>query len=265
MIKKLLYLLAIVALVQLTSCSKYQRLLKSNDYALKLDMAVKYYEKHDYYRALQLFDEVIIVYRGKEQAEKIQYYYAYCYYGQTDYIMASYHFKNFAKIYPNSKYAEECLYMSAYCKYMDSPSYTLDQSSTQEAIKELQLFINFYPKSNRVAEANKLIDDLRLKLSTKAFEIAKLYYKTESYNAAQIAFANVLKDFPETSNREEILYYIVKSNYNYARLSVDSKKQDRYKNVIEAYNNLITNFPQSKYRKEADDISKSALSNIENK
>lgn len=251
--------------VQLTSCSKYQRLLKSNDNAKKLEMAVNYYEKQDYYRALQLFDEVIIVYRGKEQAEKIQYYYAYCYYGQGDYITASYHFKNFAKIYPNSKYAEECFYMSAYCKYLDSPSFTLDQSSTQEAIKELQLFINFYPRSARVAEANKLIDDLRLKLTNKALEIAKLYYKTESYNAAQIAFTNILKDFPETSQREEIMYYIVKSEYEYAKNSIDSKKQERFRNIIESYNNLITNFPQSKYKNDAETYYKKALSNLENK
>jgi outer membrane protein assembly factor BamD len=265
MIKKLLYLLAIVTLVQLSSCSKYQRLLKSTDQAKKLEMAIKYYEKQDYYRALQLFDDVIIVYRGKEQAEKIQYYYAYCYYGQADYIVASYHFKNFAKIYPNSKYAEECLYMSAYCKYLDSPSFTLDQTSTHEALKELQLFINFYPKSQRVAEANKLIDDLRLKLTNKAFEIARLYYKTESYNAAKIAFTNILKDFPETSKREEIMYFIIKSDYNYAKRSIDSKKQERYKSVIEAYNNLISTYPQTKFKKEAEDYYKLALSNIENK
>ncbi len=252
-------------LVQLSSCSKYQRLLKSTDHAKKLEMAVNYYEKQDYYRALQLFDEVIIVYRGKEQAEKIQYYYAYCYYGQGDYITASYHFKNFAKIYPNSKYAEESFYMSAYCKYLDSPTYSLDQSSTQEAIKEMQLFINFYPRSTRVAEANKLIDDLRLKLTNKAFEIAKLYYKTESYNAAQIAFTNILKDFPETSQREEIMYYIVKSDYDYAKNSIDSKKQERFRNVIEAYNNLISNFPDTKFKSDAESYYKKALSNIENK
>lgn len=265
MIKKLLYLLAIVALVQLSSCSKYQRLLKSTDNAKKYEMAVKYYEKQDYYRALQLFDEVIIVFRGKEQAEKIQYYYAYCYYGQGDYILASYHFRNFSKIYPNSKYAEECLYMSAYCKYQDSPSFSLDQTSTQDAIKELQLFINFYPKSERVTEANKLIDALRLKLTNKAFEIAKLYYKTESYNAAQIAFNNILKDFPETGYREEILFYIIKSDYSYAKRSVETKKQERFKNVIEAYNNLNASFPQTKFKNEAENYYKLALSNLENK
>ncbi len=264
MIKKLIYLLSIVALFQLSSCSKYQRLLKSSDHAKKLEMGIKYYEKHDYIRALQMFDDVIAIYRGKEQAEKIHYYYAYCYYGEEDYIVASYHFKNFAKIFPNSKYAEECLYMGAYCKYLDSPTYTLDQTSTHEALKDLQLFINFYPKSERVAEANKLIDALRLKLIQKALDIAKLYFKTESYNSAQIAFTNILKDFPETTYREEIMFYIVKSNYFYAKNSIDSKKQERYKTVIDAYSALLNNFPESKFKNDAEVYYKDAILTQEN-
>ncbi|MCX6231707.1 MAG: outer membrane protein assembly factor BamD [Bacteroidetes bacterium] len=254
MIKKLLYFVFVIALFQFSSCSKYQRLLKSSDYAKQLELAIKCYEKHDYYRALQLFDNVIAVYRGKEEAEKIHYYYAYCYYGQSDYIVASYHFKNFAKIFPNSKYAEECFYMSAYSKYLDSPAYTLDQTSTHEALKELQLFINAYPKSDKVTEANKLIDNLRAKLILKAFEIAKLYYKTESYNAAQIAFTNILKDFPETSYREEIMYYVVRSNFYYAKNSIEEKQQERYKSVIDAYNALINAFPETKYKNDATDF-----------
>ncbi|MFZ4414855.1 MAG: outer membrane protein assembly factor BamD [Bacteroidales bacterium] len=265
MIKKLIYLLFIVALFQFTSCSKYQHLLKSSDHAKKLEMGIKYYEKHDYYRALQMFDNVIAIYRGKEQAEKIHYYYAYCYYGQGDYVVASYHFKNFVKIFPNSKYSEECLYMSAYCKYLDSPTFSLDQSSTHDALKDLQLFINYYPKSERVAEANKLIDGLRMKLIEKAFEIAKLYYKTESYNAAQIAFSNILKDFPETSYREEIMFYILKSNYYYAKNSVENKKQERFKTVLDAYNALVSLYPDSKFKNEALGFNNNAISIYENK
>ncbi len=265
MIKKALYLLAIIILVQLTSCGGYQKLLKSSDSKLKYEAAVKYYESHDFYRALQLFDEVISVYRGKEQAEKIHYYYAYSYYGQGDYVMASYHFKNFSRIFPNSKYTEECLYMGAYCKYLDSAPYSLDQSSTYEAMKELQLFINYYPQSKRVEDANKLIDDLRLKLTTKAFETAQMYYKTEAYNSAQIAFKNVLKDFPETAFKEEILYYILMSDFYYAKNSVDSKKQERFQNVVKAYGELMTNYPSTKHKTEAESILKETQTELVNK
>jgi len=262
MFKKILIVQFVLLSISFVSCSKYNRLLKSDDYAKKLQMAIMYYNKTDYYRALQLFDDVIAVYRGKEEAEKIHYYYAYCYFGQEDYLIASYHFRNFSKIFPNSKYAEECYYMSAYCKYLDSPSYSLDQTSTYEAIKELQAFINFYPKSERVAEANKLIDDLRTKLAKKFFETAKLYYKIESYNAAQIAFNNVLKDFPETNYREEILYYIVKSNYYLAKNSIETKKKERLQNVVVSYNNFVNAFPLSKYMSELQNIYKNVLGEI---
>lgn len=262
MFKKLIIILFAFISITIVSCSKYNRLLKSDDYAKKLEMAIYYYQKTDYYRALQLFDDVIAVYRGKEEAEKIHYYYAYCYYGQEDYLIASYHFRNFSKIFPNSKFAEECYYMSAYCKYLDSPSYSLDQTSTYEAIKELQAFINFYPKSERVAEANKLIDDLRAKLANKFFETAKLYYKIEAYNSAQIAFNNVLKDFPETSYKEEILYYIVKSNFYLAKNSIESKKNERLLNVVASYNTFINVFPQSKHISELQSIYKNVLGEI---
>ena len=78
--------------------------------------------------------------------------------------------------------------MTAYCYYLDSPDLTLDQASTYKAIENLQLFINLYPKSERVNECNQLIDKLRNKLETKSFLNAKLYFKIGDYKAAIFAF-----------------------------------------------------------------------------
>ncbi len=142
MFKKLIFFLFLISSVALISCSKYQKLLKGADNEAKYEAAIDYYEKDDYYRALQLFDPLIAVYRGTKKAETLYYYYAYCYYKQQDYILASYYFKRFVKNSPNSDKAEECVYLSAYCTYLDSPKYNLDQTNTYEAIKDLQLFIN---------------------------------------------------------------------------------------------------------------------------
>lgn len=217
-------------------------------------MAVEYYENEDYFRSMQLLDELIIIYRGTSKAEKIAYYYSYCYYKMEEYLIASYHFNQFVKTFPRSKDAEECLYMAAYCKYMDSPRYNLDQTNTHEALKQLQLFINMFPKSKRVADCNKLIDDLRGKLELKAYDIAKLYFKMEEYRAAIHALKTVIKDFPDTDYKEDILYMVMKSNYLYAVNSIDSKKKERYRNTIDAYNIFSGLFPESKHSKEARDI-----------
>lgn len=243
-----------IGLVGLSSCSKYQKLLKSSDNEIKYKKAVEYYDSGDYYRALQLFDQLLPFFKGTDKAEQLNYYYPYCYFEQRDYIMASYYFMRYAKNYPNNERAEECVYMSAYCKYLKSPKYSLDQTSTYEAIDELQLFINLYPKSYRVENCNNMIDKLREKLEEKAYNAALLYYKMERYKSAILSFKNVLKDFPNSQYKEDILFHIVKSYYEYAKNSVLEMQQERYSAAIESYENLQFSFPESNYLKQAEKI-----------
>ena len=68
------------SILLLSSCSKYQRLVKSSDMDAKYKAAVAYYEKKDYYHALQLFEELITIFRGTSRAEQSYYYYAFCTY-----------------------------------------------------------------------------------------------------------------------------------------------------------------------------------------
>lgn len=250
------------SLVLFNACSKFQRVMKSTDMEAKYNAAVKYYDKKDYYHALQLFEELITVFRGTSKAEMSYYYYAYCTYYVDDFTMAAYHFNNFVQSYPNSKLSEEMQYMFAYCFFLDSPVSSLDQTSTLEAIDKFQIFINRYPSSDKVAQANKYIDALRLKLEQKAFDNAKLYYDIQQYKAAVVSMENVLRDYPATQYKEEALYIILKSRYNYAQNSVYQKQTERFKEVRESYYKLIDSFPQSKYLREAERIFRSSEAKI---
>ena len=255
----LVIIIALLASIIITSCGQYRKILKGTDIRQKYSTAVILYNKGDYHRAMQLFDELLIYYRGTDTSEKINYYYAQCYFGEGDFLQAGYYFTKFSSTFPTSQYAEECMYMSAYCQYMYSPSYSLDQTISVDAINEFQLFINKYPKSERAAKCNELIDELRGKLERKAFEIAKLYYRIENYQSAAVSFKNLLKDFPDTRYKETAYYYVLLSNYNYALKSVESKKMERFSIAKDAYNALMTTFPDSNYDKD----SKSVLKNIE--
>ena len=223
----------------------------------KLDYAIKLYKKGEYYKALPLLEELITVYRGTKKAEQTYYYYSYCNYQLQDYETAAYDFDNYAKTYPNSEYAEECAFMHAYCYYQDSPNFSLDQSNTVKAINEFQLFVDEHLKSNRVADCNRLIDELRYKLETKDYENAKLYYHMEDFKAAVTAFGNLLKDYPSTKYREEAMFLIVKSSYLLAENSIESKKNDRYNSALISFGEFISAFPESKFRKEANSIAES--------
>src|ERR1700741_1249191 len=149
--RPILSVLLIVLVLLAGSCkSKFEKLKASNDMAKKYQAAIAYYNKKEYNKALELFETLVQRYRGQAQAEDLYYYYAYTNYNLKDYTSASYHFKQFADTYPASARAEECNFMSAYCYYLDSPVYSLDQENTTKAIDKLQLFINLYPKSERV-------------------------------------------------------------------------------------------------------------------
>jgi outer membrane protein assembly factor BamD len=258
-----LKIISLLLVLVMVGCSKHQKLVKSTDNEAKYAAAIDYYEKKDYYRALQLFQQLINFYQGTEKAEKMQFYYAYCYYYQKDNVLASYYFKRFVTNYPRSPYAEEAMYMNAYCYYLDSPVSSLDQENTYTAIKELQLFINFYPDSPRVAEANDLIDQLRAKLQRKDLDIAKLYLKMRLYEAAIYSYNNVLKEYPDTDYKEEILYFILKSNFYYAENSILSKQAERYQGTLDAYNELVFQYPETQYLKEAKNMNRIALSHVQ--
>src|SRR5471030_582250 len=222
-----------VFFITLGGCkSKYEKLRASNDNAKKYAEAIKLYNKKQYSKALGLFEGLVTRYRGQEQAEDLYYYYAYTNYKLKDYTSARYHFKTFADTYPSSPRAEECRFMSAYCYYLDSPIFSLDQENTTKAIDALQLFINLYPKSDRVAEASKLIQNLRDKLEEKSYANAKLYLTISDYQAAVIAFGNALRDYPDTKYAEEIEFLTIRAQYEYSEHSREDFQETRYNLTI---------------------------------
>lgn len=249
--------LSLLLSISIISCkSKFEKLRLSNDTANKYKEALKLYNDKSYSKALILFDDLIQKYRGRSEAEDLYYYYAYTNYKLKDYTTSRYHFKTFADTYPSSPKAEECRFMAAYCYYLESPIYSLDQENTIKAIEALQLFINLYPKSERVAEASKLIDNLRDKLETKSYANAKLFLDIGDYKSAVIAFRNSMRDFPDTKYAEEMEFLGIKAQYLYAKNSFEVKQEERFNEAISMFTEFSEKYPSSKYLKEAQGIKK---------
>jgi len=256
--KKTSFLLLLVVLT-LFSCSDYQKLLKSDDAELKYTKAVEYFNKGDFMRASTLFDAIATYYKGTDRSETVLNYMAKSYMGQKDYFSASEYYKTYVKTYPKGKYVIESKYMIGYCFYLDSPDARLDQTSTYKAIAALQEFVDVYPESDKVPQANKLLEEMTNKLAYKAYLNAKLYYNLgnylgNNYESAVITAQNALKKYPSTSYREELLMLMLDSKYEQAVQSVDEKKAERYRNTVDEYYNYINEYPNGKYKKQADRI-----------
>ncbi len=256
--KKIIYILVIF--IGLISCSEYQNILKSTDPEYKLSKAMEYYEKKDYMRASTLFDEVAAYFRGTENSEKILYYISMSYMGQKDYFSASEYFEKYLKTYPKGQYAEIAKFQTAYCYYLDSPDPRLDQKATKDAIVAFQEFLDFFPESQQVPQANKLMDEMTDKLAKKEYLNAKLYYNlgdylgNNNYESAVITAQNAMRNYPSNAFREDLSILILQSKYQQAVQSVQDKKIERYRNAIDEYYNFINEYPEGKFRKTADKI-----------
>ena len=264
MVKKAAKNIIIVSLLVLyVGCSEFRKIQKSDDWKLKYDAALKYYERKDYYRSVILFDQIKPYLRGSQEAELVEFYYAYAHYYQKQYLLASHYFKNFHDTYNRSEYAEESFYMYGYSLYKQSPIYNLDQSSTVEAITAIQTFLNRYPGSEFREDAAKIQAELRLKLEKKAYENAKLYVQLDRLNSALIALDNFRKDYPDSELSEDATYLLVQASYRYARKSIPSKQKERYYDCIEYYEEFIDDYPESKHLKDIQAFYSDSIEEIE--
>lgn len=248
------FLSALLLLVLMSACSPYQKALKSENMDEKFVEGSKMYEKGKYSKAIRLFEQMAATYRGKPHAEQMYYMFAQSYYKTKQYYLAGYQFESFASGYPKSSKVEEASFLGAKCYSMLSPVYSLDQVDTFKAIDKLQTFIDNYPDSPFLPEANVTVKLLREKIEKKVFENAKQYNYVSDFKSALVALDNFIADYPGTPYKEEALFFKFDSAYKLAINSVPSKMEERLVNAKAAYSNLMKFNADNKHKSEANDM-----------
>lgn len=253
------FLIWLPLLLALVSCGEYNKVLKSRDVNYRFDYAKRAFEERKYTQAATLLETVYTPLRGSANGEEALFLLAMSNFENKDYLNSGLYFKTYYSRYPRGKFTELARFYSGYGYYLDSPDPQLDQTATKKAIEELQGFIDYYPDSDRVSIAQNAIYEMQDKLTLKELQNAQLYYNLgnflgNNYEAAIITAQNALKDHPYSKYREDFELLILKSKFQEARLSVDEKKAERFRDVIDEYYSYTNNFPDTKNRKEADNI-----------
>ncbi|MFR6075448.1 MAG: outer membrane protein assembly factor BamD [Phocaeicola coprocola] len=263
--------MAILSAGILSSCGEYNKVLKSTDNEYKYEAAKSYFAKGQNSKAATLLEDLALIMKGTSNAEESAYMLAMTYYNQGDYITASHYFNTYYTTYPRGTYTELARFYSGKALYLDTPEPRLDQSSTYKAIEELQMFIEYFPESDRKELTQNMIFELQDKLVEKEFLSALLYYDLGSYTgntvysstgnnyqAAVVTAQNILREYPYTKRREDLSILILRAKYDMAKESVPEKKEDRMRETIDEYYAFINEFPESKYKSEVERIFKDA-------
>lgn len=255
----------LLAVLILGGCGMTHKVLKSGDAGLIYDFALERYEVGDWNKAASLFEYISAYYEGTNRDDSVKFFKARSLYKGKNYQAAAQYLDEFRRQYSRSIFLEDAEGMYTLCYYFMAPGSTRDSGMITNAIMVINEFINRYPESAQMDVFVGLKEELISRLHDKSFANAYSYYKTGYYKSAIIAFKNALKEYPESVHREAISYYVVASAYELANKSIESKKEDRYLNMIDSYYTFISAYPESKYRESVDGMLQVANEYIDSK
>ncbi len=257
--KKLTLIASCVALLMTSCVNEYNQITKSGDYTLKYEYAKQCYAQGKYSRVVPLLQELVTMKKGSTEGEECLYMLAMAEFGMKDYETASEYFKKYFSSYPKGRYAENAKYYVGESLFQNAPEPRLDQSTTMTAIAAFQEYLDIFPNAHLKDQATGRLYALQDLLVEKEYKSAHLYFDLgtyfgnctnggNNYEACIVTAQNALKDYPYSNRREEFASLVMKSKYELAKMSVESKQLERYQDAEDECYGFINEYPDSKER-----------------
>lgn len=261
--KKLTLIASCVALLMTSCVNEYNQITKSGDYTLKYEYAKQCYAQGKYSRVVPLLQELVTMKKGSTEGEECLYMLAMAEFGMKDYETASEYFKKYFSSYPKGRYAENAKYYVGESLFQNAPEPRLDQSTTMTAIAAFQEYLDIFPNAHLKDQATCRLYALQDLLVEKEYKSAHLYFDLgtyfgnctnggNNYEACIVTAQNALKDYPYSNRREEFASLVMKSKYELAKMSVESKQLERYQDAEDECYGFINEYPDSKERSLAE-------------
>ena len=261
--KKLTLIASCVALLMTSCVNEYNQITKSGDYTLKYEYDKQCYAQGKYSRVVPLLQELVTMKKGSTEGEECLYMLAMAEFGMKDYETASEYFKKYFSSYPKGRYAENAKYYVGESLFQNAPEPRLDQSTTMTAIAAFQEYLDIFPNAHLKDQATCRLYALQDLLVEKEYKSAHLYFDLgtyfgnctnggNNYEACIVTAQNALKDYPYSNRREEFASLVMKSKYELAKMSVESKQLERYQDAEDECYGFINEYPDSKERSLAE-------------
>ncbi len=250
--------IAVGVVMLLTSCAQeFNRVYKSGDAHYRYEYAKEAYLNGKYSHATTLLENLVSFSKGTDNAEESLFLLGMSQYNDQDYESAALTFNKYFTTYTKGKYAELACYYIGQSQYMCTPEPRLDQTDTYAAIHSFQDYLDIYPDASMKEMVQDKLYALQDKLVMKELHNARLYYDLgtyfgncsggeNNYDACIITAQNALKDYPYTKRREDFAVLIMKSKYELAGMSVDTRRVERYQDAEDEAYGFINEYPDSK-------------------
>lgn len=220
----------------MTGCGSYH--IKPNITAQeRFELAKLMFSKRDYFEAKNQFKILVLNNPGLPFIDEAQYYLAESHFHMKEYILAADEYNRLIRLYPKSDWVDDASFKIGMCDYKLSPKPSLDPKYTIQAVQHFQTFIEDFPNSDLIPEAERLLKKCRSKLAEKDYKTGVLYRKLGDYHAAIVYFDSVLENYYDSKYADDAQYWKAECLFK------SQKKQES----LQAFLEFISKYPKNPY------------------
>ncbi len=165
-------------------------------------------------------------------------------------ILAANEYREFLTFFPAHPRADYAQFRLAMCYARQVLAPRRDQSSTREALREVDRFLENYPTSGYLAEVEALNRDLRDRLGDYEFAIGQQYYRQRWYTGAMLRLQYILENYPGYTRRDQVYFLI-------GEMLMRANQKD---DALTWYQRIVAEFTESRHlddaRKRIEEIGK---------
>ena len=152
-------------------------------------------------------------------------------------LLGANEFREFLTFYPTSQRADYAQLQLARSHMLQMLAPERDQSSTKDAIKEVEIFLQRFPNSGLMSEARTMEREARDRLSEAEYKVGFYYYRVNWNPGAIDRFMELLKADPGFSNRDAVYYQLAECIY----------RTDKKAEALPYYERLLREFEKSEF------------------
>lgn len=248
--KKLILFFLLTCTVLLAACASTpepKKPVADADYYAK---AMAFFKSHNYFDAIPAFEELREKFPMSPYTVLAELRLGECHYAKEEYVEAIHYFENFRRLHPSNQQVPYSIYMTGMCSYQQILSLDRDQTFAEAAVEQFQQLIELYPQNPYTGRAISRRAEAKKRIADHEFFIGNFYLRQNNYKGAIERFDKVLKKYPNSIEKDKLLFYI-------GDATIQSGEEKRGKKIL-AF--LLKNYPESSYAAQTKTLMEAAPS-----
>ncbi len=185
-----------------------------------------YFQQTKYFQSQELYTAFIIRHPGHERSEYAQFMLAESLFADKDYALAVVEYRILVTNYGYSEYVDDGYLKEAIALHKQAPKSALDQTKTHQSLSKLERFVQIFPQSPLVPEAQKHIAIVKTVLAEKELATALFYIGNKRIDSALIYLDKIIDKYPDNE-------FWIRAKYHKAIIHLERAREEDALRLLE--------------------------------